>query len=139
VKVESGTVKINRKSARTTRPQRLKAGVTAQKFRRMVLRLPGALEAAHMGHPDFRVNGKFFATLGCPDQEWGMVKLTPKQQAAFVRAQPEVFDSCSGVYGRRGSTNVRLEAVTDGTLRRALFAGWRNTAPKPFAKQLLDG
>ncbi len=131
-------MKTNRKSAWTPRPKHLKAGVTAQKFRRMALRLPGALEAAHMGHPDFRVNGKIFATLGCPDQQSGMVKLTPKQQAAFVRAQPAVFDPCSGVWGRRGSINVRLGAVTDGTLRLALLAAWRNTAPKPVGRELPD-
>ena len=34
-----------------------------------------------MGHPDFRVAGKIFATLG-PGEAWGMVKLTPAQQSA---------------------------------------------------------
>jgi len=29
---------------------------------------------------------------------------------------------------------IILGAVKDGTLRRVLLAGWRNTAPKPFAR-----
>ena len=35
-----------------------------------------------MGHPDFRVKAKIFATLGYPDAGFGMVKLTPEQQEA---------------------------------------------------------
>jgi hypothetical protein len=53
--------------------------VTADEFRRLALRLPEASEEAHMGHPDFRVRGKVFASLG-PDEEWGMVKLTTALQ-----------------------------------------------------------
>ena len=40
--------------------------VTAREFRRIALSLPQASEAAHMGHPDFRVGGRIFATLGYP-------------------------------------------------------------------------
>jgi hypothetical protein len=83
-----------------------------------------------MNHPDFRVHGKIFATLGYPDQEWAMVKLTPEQQQSFIRADPEVFDPCSGAWGRRGATSVRLELVGKDTVGRALIAAWRNTAPK---------
>ena len=32
-------------------------------FRRTALRLPEATEGAHMGHPDFRVRNKIFASL----------------------------------------------------------------------------
>ena len=37
--------------------------------------MEGAVEGAHMGHPDFRVNARIFATIH-PDQQFGMVKLT---------------------------------------------------------------
>ena len=60
-------------------------GITRDGFRRLALSLPEATESAHMGHPDFRVRGKIFATLGSPDDGWGMVKLTPEQQDAFVQ------------------------------------------------------
>ena len=62
--------------------------MTAQEFRRMALKLAGATAQKHMGHPDFRVGGKIFATLGYPSRGWGMVKLTPEQQELFVRSQP---------------------------------------------------
>jgi hypothetical protein len=38
--------------------------VTADHFRNLALGLPEACESAHMGHPDFRIRGKVFATLG---------------------------------------------------------------------------
>ena len=41
--------------------------MTAEEFRRIALGLPEALEDEHMGHPDFRVRGKIFATLGSED------------------------------------------------------------------------
>ncbi len=61
-----------------------------------------------MGHPDFRVAGKIFAPLAWPANGWSMVKLTPEQQAMFVRAQPGAFVPVKGAWGRRGATNVRL-------------------------------
>jgi hypothetical protein len=104
--------------------------VTANDFRQIALSLPEALESAHMDHPDFRVRGKIFATLGYPDQGWGMVKLTPEQQTSLVRAEPAVFAPAKGAWGRRGSTIVRLDTVDQVTLSGALVAAWRNVAPK---------
>jgi hypothetical protein len=83
-----------------------------------------------MNHPDFRVAGKVFATLGYPDKSWGMVKLSPKQQATFVKQEPEGFVLVKGAWGRQGATNVYLRAVTATMLRKALEAAWTNTAPK---------
>src|SRR4051812_7307777 len=40
------------------------SSVTANAFRQLALSLPEAMEGSHMGHPDFRVRGKIFATLG---------------------------------------------------------------------------
>lgn len=111
--------------------------MTADDFRRLALSLPEAVESAHMGHPDFRVRGKIFATLG-PDESWGMVKLTPDQQKLFVRTEPKVFEPVPGGWGRRGATRVRLEAATESAVRQALVAAWRNTAPKGLAARLED-
>ena len=54
--------------------------MTAAEFRRLALSLPAAVESSHMGHPDFRVANKIFATLGYPSRGWGVVMLTPGQQ-----------------------------------------------------------
>jgi len=103
--------------------------MTASQFRKLALSLPETVEAAHMGHPDFRVDGKIFATLG-PGEKWGMVKLTPEEQATLMASEPEAFHPASGAWGRRGSTIVRLRQAKALTVRHALLAAWRNTAPK---------
>ena len=83
-----------------------------------------------MGHPDFRVNKKIFATLGYPDGHWAMVKLTPEQQTAFVESAPDVFVPVKGGWGLKGATNVRLPAATRRALGPALATAWRNVAPR---------
>jgi hypothetical protein len=110
--------------------------MTAAEFRRLALSFPETTESAHMEHPDFRVGGKVFATLGYPSAGWAMVKLMPDEQQDFVRTEPEVFVTVKGGWGRRGATNVRLKAVRKASLRKALEAAWRNTAPKRIVAEL---
>jgi hypothetical protein len=88
--------------------------MTADNFRRIALSLPETSESAHMDHPDFRVRGKIFATLGYPDAAWGMVKLSPEDQEV-VAAEPDVFVPVKGAWGRQGNTNVRLDAASEPT------------------------
>jgi hypothetical protein len=111
--------------------------MTVDQFRKLALSLPEATESAHMNHPDFRVKGKIFATLGFPGDGRGMVKLTPEQQAQFMQAEPEVFEPCAGAWGERGCTNVRLRAAKKEMVRQAMIAAWRNTAPKMLARQFM--
>jgi hypothetical protein len=109
--------------------------MTANRFRKLALGLPDTVEAEHMNHPDFRVNGKIFATLG-PGEKWGMVKLTPEQQEEFIKAEPGAFDPCSGAWGRRGATQVHLENANQDTVQRALKIAWRNIAPERLHHKL---
>ena len=74
------------------------AKFTADDFRRLALAMQGAVESAHMGHPDFRANGRIFATLQA-DEQRGMVKLTPEEQREFMRAHPRMFVPASGAWG----------------------------------------
>ena len=96
-------------------------------FRRIALKMEGAVESAHMGHPDFRANGRIFATLH-PDGELGMVKLTPDQQQEFMRADALAFVPASGAWGRQGCTMVRLDSIDEETLGEAMTLAWQNTA-----------
>src|SRR6478672_9405636 len=107
--------------------------MTPADFRRFALELPGAEERAHMDHPDFRVGGKIFATLGYPDSDHGMVVLPPEDQARLIKSQPKVFAAATGAWGKRGSTTVRLASINQATLRRTLDVAWRNKAPKTLA------
>jgi hypothetical protein len=110
--------------------------MTTADFRRMALALPEAVESAHMNHPDFRVRGKIFATLGYPGTGWGMVKLGAAQQKRLVAREPDVFVPAAGAWGRAGATHVHLRAADKATVRKALAAAWCNTAPKSLARQL---
>jgi hypothetical protein len=109
--------------------------MTQTDFRRIALSFPATSESAHMNHPDFRVCGKIFATMGYPDAAWGMVKLTPEQQEEFVGAEPAVFEPVKGGWGRKGATAVRLKSVKGSSLRAALAAAWCNRAPRALARK----
>jgi hypothetical protein len=109
--------------------------MTPKEFRKSALGFPETEEASHMGHPDFRVKGKIFATLG-PDEDWGMVKLTPEQQAPLVKDQPVVFQPASGAWGRRGCTIIQLKKADKGVVKGLLLLAWRNTAPKKLVDKL---
>jgi hypothetical protein len=110
--------------------------VTVDDFRRLALSFPEAAEQSHMGHPDFRVRGKIFATLGHPSAEWGALKLTPTQQQLVVQMEPTVFEPVPGGWGAMGATRVRIRAANKSTLREVLSDAWRNVAPKSLLTRL---
>jgi hypothetical protein len=116
-------------------------------FRKLALSLPDTEERAHQNHPDFRVAGKIFATLGYPDAAWAMVKLYPAQQQAFVAADPRTFAPVKGAWGLKGATSVCLASANRARVKDALHAAWRNTtvhatlrtrkeAPPPRSRRL---
>jgi hypothetical protein len=101
---------------------------TPDDFRRIALSFEGAEEGAHMGHADFRVKGRIFATLGAPDAAHAMVALMPEQQEDFIAMAPAAFRPANGAWGRQGSTLVRLDAVEADMLDAAIGAAWRQRA-----------
>lgn len=109
--------------------------MTSNGFRKLALALPGAIESSHMGHPDFRANGKIFATLQYPDENWGMVKLPPEQQNEFVRNHPSAFVPVKGAWGRQDSTSVLLKDAKAPILREAMRIAWKNTETNKPAKR----
>ena len=109
--------------------------MTAQGFRRMALSMPDATENSHMDHPDFRVAGKIFATLGYPDESCGMVKLLPEKQKSFSQDFPDAFAPVKGGWGRNGATQVHLENVDEPTLRRAMTTAYQAIAAKRSPKR----
>ena len=104
--------------------------MTPAAFRKIALSMPEATESEHMAHPDFRVGGKIFATLGYPDGDHGMVILPPEEQARLVRSHGKIFSPAAGAWGKRGSTCVRLATVDQTTLQAAIASAWRKRAPK---------
>ena len=112
--------------------------MTSGEFRRIALSLAGASESAHVGHPDFRVGGRIFATLGYPHAGCGVVMLAPEEQEKLVQAHPSVFVPANGTWGRRGSTVVTLAAADAGMLRKVIRLAWRKRAPKRLVAQQSD-
>ena len=110
--------------------------MTINGFRRIAIGMEGASESAHMGHPDFRVNGRIFATLGYPDSKWGMVTLTPDQQRTLVRDHKAITPA-KGAWGEQGATLVRLASIDEETLGAALTMAWQNAVNKTHAKKPL--
>ena len=92
-----------------------------------------ASEGAHMGHPDFRVSGRIFATLS-PDNKMGMVQLTPEEQQEFIRQHPETFAPASGAWGRGGSTMVHLASADQDIVGEAMTLAWQGAVRKAEAR-----
>ena len=109
--------------------------VTENEFRELALSLDGAVEASHMGHADFRVGDKIFATL--PKKDHGMVKLPPADQARLIDPETETFMPAAGAWGRQGCTIVKLKQVAKPHLEHAMKKAWENartTSPSPRSK-----
>ena len=101
-------------------------------FRQPALSLPGTIEASHMGHADFRVGGKIFATL--PKKDHGMVKLPPADQVRLIDPETETFMPAAGAWGRQGSTIVRLKQVQKALLQEALKKAWEHARSSPGSR-----
>jgi hypothetical protein len=100
--------------------------ITVDRYRAMALAMEGAIESAHMGHPDFRVNGRIFCTIQTDDR--GGLMLTPDQQRIFVRDHPAAFVLESGAWGLQGATRVIFAEVDEEMLGEALTLAWQNRA-----------
>jgi hypothetical protein len=87
-----------------------------------------------MHHPDFRINGKIFATVK-RDELSGMVALTPEQQREFIDEDPRTFASESGAWGRSGYTRVLFDSAEEDTVGRALTLARQNVLNKSSGKK----
>jgi hypothetical protein len=108
--------------------------MTEAGFRKIALQMPGAVEGSHMGHADFRVDGKIFATCGLK-KGFGVLMLTPEQQAGMVEDAPKIFLPVPGGWGKNGSTMVALANVTPALLEPALRLAWKNRVDKTAANK----
>ena len=103
-------------------------------FRRLALMVSDAIESAHGGHPDFRIGGKVFASLG-PAEDQAMVNLTPGLQAQMIEEAPLAFEPCPGAWGARGYTRVHLSRAREAVVERVLAAAWAKTQVKPRTRK----
>jgi hypothetical protein len=99
-------------------------------FTHLALTLPDATQSSHLGSTDFRVNNKIFAQPAAGPAGWAIVKLTRDQQEMRCSAEPALFAPEPGHWGRCGWTRFNLGAADTETALDALWAAWRNVAPK---------
>jgi hypothetical protein len=104
--------------------------MTPAEFRRIAISFAGVEEMKHVGHPDFRVSGKIFATLGYPDNRFGTIMVSPEDQALLVRDHPKAFKPAAGAWGRLGSTVVLLRLAPRRKVAIGLEAAWSRRATK---------
>ncbi len=93
-------------------------------FRRIALGLEGAIEGAHMNHPDFRIGGRIFASIR-QDRLTATVRLTPEDQGRFIADAPGTFSPEAGAWGRDGWTRITLAAADEDAVGEALTLAWR--------------
>ena len=105
----------------------------ADAFLALALGLPETRLGSHMGNPDIRVRGKIFAG-PAGSRGKAILKFTPEQQEMMCDAEPSIFASEDGYWGRVGWTRLVVEAADEATAESALWAAWRNVAPKSLAK-----
>src|SRR5690606_20797173 len=103
-------------------------GLTGAEFRRLALSLPEAVEGSHMGHPDFRVRKKIFATLNAAETA-GHVRCDPVSLDLLVRRRPERFRNAWG--GRW--LGIELERVDEPEVLGLLRDAWLSIAPASLA------
>lgn len=107
--------------------------MTPEQFRKLALARPETEERAHHDHPDFRVDGKIFATLGPSESgdergRWAMVRLPAEDQAAVVDEDPDAFEPMPGAWGRQGCTRVWLARATMKRVEPLMRSAWRHRA-----------
>jgi YjbR len=94
--------------------------MTPSQFRSLALSIPEVMEGSHMDHADFRIHGKVFATLGYPDESFGMVKLSPREQRSLIKKSPAAFAPIAGAWGKSGATKVNLAKARSAEVHDAL-------------------
>jgi hypothetical protein len=103
--------------------------MTGDDFRELALSLDGTVEQSHMRHPDFRVNGRIFASLKADERE-GVVMLPPAEQQHLIDNHPAIFSAAAGAWGRQGWTVIHLAKANSRVVRGALLLAWQHAMEK---------
>ncbi|MFN8065836.1 MAG: DUF1801 domain-containing protein [Vicinamibacterales bacterium] len=72
-----------------------------------------------MGHADFRVAGRVFASLD-KEERIGSMKLPLEDQARFVGSHPDAVSPANGAWGAQGWTKIVLAAADEELVGEAL-------------------
>ena len=103
--------------------------MTADDFRALALAMNGAVERSHMNHPDFRANGRIFASI-MPGEKKGTLNLTAEEQRELQRHHKTTFSPAAGAWGRQGWTHVEFAGADEAAVRSAMLMAWQNVAQR---------
>lgn len=112
--------------------------MTPAQFRKLALSMPAAVEGSHHDHPDFRANGRVFASLH-PDGARAMVKVPPAEQRRLVAERGDAFAPANGAWGRAGCTMVVLGEVGVAELVTPMTLAWQETVARAVASPRRGG
>jgi hypothetical protein len=112
--------------------------MTGAQFRKAALALEGAEEKAHMDHPDFRANGRIFATLSNGETR-GMVKIPVELQATMLEDESGAFTPAAGAWGRAGSTLIDLAKAPAALVKSLLHEAWTLSRAAPAPRRPAQG
>jgi YjbR protein len=112
--------------------------MTPDDFREMALAMNGAVERSHMNHPDFRANGRIFASI-MPGERKGTLKLTPEEQLVLMRQHRTTFSPAAGAWGRQGWTHVEFAEADEGAVRAAMLLAWQSVVERKKQRKKLLG
>ena len=107
--------------------------MTGGEFRTLALQLPESVEGSHMGHPDFRVKKKIFATLDAAETG-AAARCAPANLDLLVQRDPETFRNAWG--GRW--LGIDLARIELSEARELLEDAWRLVAPRSLAVRHID-
>lgn len=113
--------------------------MTSEEFQQLALGLTDVRFENRLGTMTFTTSGKTFATLGSPDPDWAVIKLTPDEQRRAMTADSHAFRPQPGGAGARGWTCVRLTAVSAQTLEPYLRAAKARAANAKSFRTVLKG
>ena len=99
--------------------------MTPAAFRRLALSLPRAIESSHMDHPDFRVGGKIFATLG-PMKAGGWSSSLPLSKPPSSSPTPTSLKPFPTPGAPQAQTKVHLKPATKAVVTPAVVAAYEN-------------
>jgi hypothetical protein len=84
-----------------------------------------------MGHPDFRIGKRIFASLGYPNADFAVLRLSLEQREMLVAAEPAMFAPVPGGWGKNGATILTLAHADEATARSALAMAAGNIVVVP--------
>jgi hypothetical protein len=110
------------------------ATMSVSQLRALALSLPGMVESAHHGSPDFRLDNKIVVNL---DEAASRItiKLSLNDQMAAMERDDGAF-SLPGGWAKFGWTTVHMDVAGHDEVEEIVIDAWRRMAPRKLVLEL---